>query len=217
MTRNIIILGSVGNCIDILDTINEINRLSRNPRYHCIGFLDDDPERWGKVFYGVSVLGGLELALEYEDAVFINGIGSPRSFLHKQKIISRTKIPDERFETIIHPSAAVSSMAQLGKGVVVFQQVTITSNARIGDHVCILPNSLISHDCRVGRFSCIAGGVVVSGHVTIGESCYLGANCSIKERVMIGSRSLIGMGSVVIRNVGEGSVMVGNPSRKLKP
>jgi sugar O-acyltransferase (sialic acid O-acetyltransferase NeuD family) len=216
MTRKIIILGSVGNCIDILDTINDINHSANTPRYQCIGFLDDDTERWGKVIGGVSVLGGLETAPQYKYALFVNGIGSPANYLVKHKIISKANIPIERFETIVHPTAAVSSMAKLGKGAVIFQNVTITSNAHIGDHVCILPNSVISHDCRVGRYSCIAGGAVVSGHVTIGESCYLGANCSIKERIVIGARCLIGMGSVVIRNVMEGSLVVGNPARELK-
>lgn len=216
MTCKIIILGAVGNCIDILDAMNDINRTSLNTPYQCIGFLDDDPKRWGKIIHGVSVIGGMEHAQKYKDALFVNGIGSPSSFLQKEKIISKTNIPTDRFETIVHPSAAVSSMAVLGRGVVIFQNVTISSHARIEDHVCILPNSVISHDCRVGRCSCIAGGVIVSGQVQIGESCYLGANCSIKERVVVGARSLIGMGSVVLSDVVEGSIVAGNPSREIK-
>jgi sugar O-acyltransferase (sialic acid O-acetyltransferase NeuD family) len=216
MMRKIIILGAVGNCFDILDTINDINRNSNESQYQCLGFLDDNQERWGKEFYGVPVLGGLDIAEQFKDAFFINGIGSPTTYMVKKTIIAKTKIANERFATIIHPTAAVSSMAQLGNGVVVFQNTTITSNAHIGDHVVILPNTVVSHDCHVGQYSCIAGGVIISGNVSIGESCYLGANCSIKEGVVIGSQCLIGIGCVVIQNIEKGSVVVGNPSRKLR-
>ncbi len=212
MTRKMIILGAVGNCIDILDTINDINRIASRPLYHCMGFLDDDETRWGKSVCGVPILGGLDSASRYDDAFFINGIGSPDSYQLKASIISKTRVPTERFETIFHPSAVVSSMAELGRGVVVFQNVTIASNARIGDHVSVLPNSVISHDCRVSSYTCIAGGVVACGNVTIGASCYIGAGSSIKERVTVGEGSLVGMGSVVIGDVAEGSVVGGNPA-----
>jgi len=212
----LIILGVGGNCIDILDTVREINEKSERPVYECIGFLDDDRETWGEDHEGVEVLGPLEKAASYRDCFFVNGIGSPNNFWKKREILSRTKIPLERFATIVHPSASVSKMSQLGHGTVVFQNATIASHVRVGHHVVVLPNSVLSHDVSVGDYSCIAGGVCVSGLVTIGQSCYLGTHSSIKEAVMIGDGCLIGMGSVVLDNVQENSVVVGHPARFLR-
>ena len=152
MTKKIIILGTGGNCIDILDTINDINAISRKPKYQCIGFLDDNENNWGREFYGVKVLGALGSASSYGECSFVNGIGSPFNFWRKKEIISKTQISYDRFETIIHPSASVSSMAYLSDGTVVLQHVTITSNVRIGNHVIILPNSVISHDDVIGDY-----------------------------------------------------------------
>ena len=59
MDKKIIILGTGGNCIDILDTINDINKAESKALLDCVGFLDDDPDRWGMEFCGVSVLGPL--------------------------------------------------------------------------------------------------------------------------------------------------------------
>ena len=73
MQKRIIILGTGGNCIDILDVIDEINKHS--PKYLCIGFLDDDEQSWGKVYRDISVLGPLTSASMYEDCFFVNGIG----------------------------------------------------------------------------------------------------------------------------------------------
>lgn len=69
---------------------------------------------------------------------------------------------------------------------------------------------MINHDDIIGDYTCIAGGV------TVGKSCYLGTNCAIKEYVKIGENSLIGMGSVVLNNVSENSVVVGNSAKFIR-
>jgi sugar O-acyltransferase (sialic acid O-acetyltransferase NeuD family) len=216
MTKNIIIIGAVGNCIDILDTINRINAACLETDYRCLGFLDDDKKRWGTTVMGLEVLGGISSASKFGDCSFINGIGSSKTFHRKRDIIEKTGVATNRFETIIHPTASISPTARLGKGVVVFQNVTITTNVTIEDHVCILPNSVISHDCTIGNYSCVAGGAIICGNVTIGELCYIGAGSSIREGCSIGNGCLVGMGSVVIDNVKNDLVIAGNPAQRIK-
>jgi sugar O-acyltransferase (sialic acid O-acetyltransferase NeuD family) len=214
--KKIAILGTGGNCIDILDTLLDINDQRDDPVYECIGFLDDNPAKWNQSFYGVPVLGPLMRAQEILECFFVFGIGSVSNFWKRADILAGTGIPDERFETIVHPTASVSRFATLGIGTVIFQNVTITSGAHIGRHVSILPNSIISHDDRIGDFTCIAGGVCVSGNVQVGPGCYLGTNATIKDGVRIGKACLVGMGSVVLQDVPANTVVVGNPARFLR-
>ncbi len=214
--KRLIILGTGGNCIDILDTVNAINEHNQHTIYKCIGFLDDNLENKGKVHFGVEVLGPLTSASNYKDCLFVNGIGSHSNFWKKKDIISKTDIPLERFETIVHPSASVSKMAKLAQGTVVLQNVTIASNVNIGNHVMVLPNTVISHDDSIGDYSCITGGVCISGGVTIGNSCYLGTNSAIIGNITIGDYCLVGMGSVVIDSIEENNVVVGNPAKILR-
>ena len=208
--KNIVILGTGGNSIDILDTLNEINLIS--PKYNCLGFLDDNPDNLGKSYHGHSVLGTLSEAKQMKNAFFVNGIGSPTNFWKKEAIIAKTGIPLAKFETLIHPTASVSKMSQIGRGVVIFQNVSITSNAIIKNHVIILPNSVISHDVEVGDFSCITGGVCISGGTKIGKSCYLGTNSSVIGTIEIGDNCLIGMGSNVLKAVKSNAVVMGEPA-----
>jgi sugar O-acyltransferase (sialic acid O-acetyltransferase NeuD family) len=215
-TKKILILGTGGNSIDILDTINEINSFDSAIRYDCVGFLDDDPSSWGKELHGTKVLGPLSKAREFQACVFVNGIGAPSNFWKKDVIISSTGVNRTRFETIIHPSASVSRTAAIGQGTVIFQNVTITSNVKIGHHVMILPNAVVSHDDVIGDYTCITGGVCISGGVKIGQLCYLGTNSAIIGNVEIGNHCLIGMGSVVISAVPDNSVVVGNPAKFLR-
>lgn len=212
----IIILGTGGNCIDILDTILDINDAGHDCIFECIGFLDDNEQSWGKDFFGVPVLGPLASVCQYKDCFFVNGIGSELNFWKKRDIIASLGLPPEMFKTIVHPSASVSRMSSLGYGTVVLQNVTIASNVKIGNHVIILPNTVVSHDDIIEDYTCIAGGVCISGGVNIGDSCYIGTNSSIKSKVIIGSHCLIGMGSVVLNSIEKNSVVIGNPARFLR-
>lgn len=211
--KKIVILGTGGNCTDILGTLLDINDARGVLIYDCVGFLDDNPKKWGQSFHGVKVLGSLQRAMEMDDCSFVFGIGSASNFWKRRDILEKTGIMEDRFETIVHPTASVSRMAMVGQGAVVFQNVTITSNAVVGRYVYILPNSIISHDAVIGDFTCIAGGVCVSGNVRIGQGCYIGTNSAIRDGVSIGNHCLIGMGSVVLDTVPENNVVVGNPAR----
>lgn len=214
--KPIIILGTGGNCVDVLDTIADINDSAPSQRYTCIGFLDDDPQKWGCLVHGVEVLGPLSAAPDYPEADLVNGIGSPHSFLTKPEIIAQTGASLDRFATIVHPTASVSRLSTIGGGTVVFQNVTITSNVQIGHQVIILPNTVVSHDDVIEDYTCIAGGVCISGGVHVGRNCYLGTRSAIIGNVSIGDRSLVGMGSVVLDSVPSDVVYVGNPARFLK-
>ena len=207
--KKIIILGTGGTSLDILDLILELD-------YQCIGFLDDDKNKWGKSINGLKILGALSEAPNYKDSYFVNGIGSPTSFLQKEKIIKDTGLSLERFITLIHPSASISETASLGSGVVIFQNVVISSNTKIGNHVVVLPNSVISHDDKIGDYTILASAVCLSGMVRIGKLCYLGMGSLVKGNVSIADESLIGMGSVVLDNIEKRSVYVGNPAKFLR-
>jgi sugar O-acyltransferase (sialic acid O-acetyltransferase NeuD family) len=212
----IVILGTGGNSIDILDLIQDLNEADDRAPYECVGFLDDNRAIWGSTLHGVPVRGPLSLAAELADCTFVNGIGSPESFRHKPSLIASAGVATERFTTLVHPTAVVSRSARLGSGVVLFPHVTVGSNARIGHHVIVLPNSVISHDDGIGDFTCIAGGVAVSGGVRIGRSCYVGTGSQIIGGIEIGDGALVGMGSVVIRSVARNAVVAGNPAREIR-
>jgi sugar O-acyltransferase (sialic acid O-acetyltransferase NeuD family) len=205
-----------GNCIDILDTAICINGSLGREVYQCVGFLDDNEETWGKEIHGKKVLGALDTALGYEDCFFVNGIGNSINFPEKADIISKTRVPLDRFETLVHPSAVVSKMTRLGSGTVILQNVTIASDVTIGNHVIILPNSIVSHGCMLNDYVCIAGGVCISGDVKVDQSSYIGASSALIEKITIAEHCLVGMGSVVIKSVAKNSVVAGNPAKFLR-
>lgn len=214
--KRLIILGTGGNCLDILDAALAVNRHAGHVVYECMGFLDDNQALHGQKLYDVPVLGSLADATRFADCVFVNGIGSPNNFQRKAEILSTTGLVAERFETIVHPQASVSSVARLGRGCTVLAGAMVGARAEIGNHVILLQGAIVSHDCRVGDYSCIASGACLAGSVETAPACYIGANASVRGGVTLGSGSLVGMGSVVLEDVPPHSVIAGNPARYLR-
>lgn len=210
----IVILGAGGNSAEALDAIYA-GQKSGLP-ICCVGILDDNPALTGQTVYGVPVLGRVDEASRMENVRFALGIGSVSNYRDRHRHIERLRLPEDKFISIIHPSAVVSPHASIGAGSIILQNVVICSGAAIARHVLVLPNTTVNHNCAVDDFACLGANVCVSGNVTIGNSAYIGSGSSILSGLRIGPEALVGLGAVVIRDVAPRTVVVGNPARVLR-
>ena len=90
------------------------------------------------------------------------------------------------------------------------------SDTVIGNHVQIDNLVHVAHGAIIGESTFLVAGSLVCGSVTIGQRVWIGGNASIREGLYIGDDSMIGLGSVVIRDVREAEVIIGNPGRPLE-
>ncbi len=194
-----------GNGVEAVDCLDP-------DHYRLIGFIDDDTSRKKGNNLGFEVF-GREILTRYPGARVLAVPGNVMNFSLRKDLIGGLNINEERFITVIHPSASVSRLARIGRNCLIMAGVVVTSNALIGDHVCILPNTVIHHDTSIGNYSILGSNVTVAGYVTIGESCYIGSGSSIISYCSIGMGSLAGMGSNILSSFPERSKIAGNPSR----
>ncbi|MSP90158.1 MAG: sugar O-acyltransferase [Alphaproteobacteria bacterium] len=216
--RKLIILGASGNSLSIYDAVADHNALlstKGEDRIDVIGFLDDTPALAGTAFCDKPILGPLEAASRYAACEFINGIASIDSYTSKPAIVARTGVPIERFMTVVHPTAAVSRQARIGRGSAIMANCSVCAEAGVGDHVIMLQNSVVNHHSVVHDFATISSLVTILGYVTIGTGAFIGGASALRPRVTVGARALVGMGSVVICDVADDAVVVGNPARAL--
>lgn len=211
----LIVLGAGGTASEVLDWLPAFAAV-RTP-YECLGLLDDDPGKKRAVIAGHRVLGALSDAGRWPQAQFVDALGGPASYRRRAEIVARTGLSDDRFETLVHPLASVSSRAVLGTGCVVYPFAYVAPGARLGRHVTVLSHASIHHDTRIGDWSILASHVALAGDVTVGEHCYLGLGSRVIGGVKVGDGAMVGMGSAVLRDVPPGAVVAGSPARSLEP
>ena len=96
--------------------------------------------------------------------------------------------------------------------------LTVIARGAIDDtvlkHGCKIDNSsFISHNVTVGEDTFVVGESIMFGSSSTGKRVLVSGNSTIRDGRHIGDGAVIGMGSVVVRNVEDGSVVKGNPAK----
>jgi len=87
-----------------------------------------------------------------------------------------------------------------------FDEITIGDNVRVGANSMIIDGDAHFDDTRTSPPS----------PIFIEDNFFVGANCVIKKGVRIGKNSVIGMNSVVTKDIPANSVAVGIPAKVIK-
>ncbi|MFT3676128.1 MAG: acetyltransferase [Chitinophagaceae bacterium] len=115
----------------------------------------------------------------------------------------------------IHPSAVVSASVEMKHGVMISANATLNPLVTLGQGVICNTSCSIDHECAIDDFAHVGPGAVLCGNVRIGAGTFVGANAVVKQGVSIGSNVTIGAGTVVIRDIPDNTIVVGNPQRVL--
>jgi len=132
-----------------------------------------------------------------------------------RKRLVKSLPPETTFITIIHPNAIISEWVKIGNGSIITAGVILTCNIEIGVHSQLNLHTTIGHDCSIGDYFTTAPGTNISGNCTFGECVYFGTNSSVRQGISICDEVTIGMGAVVVKNISETAVYIGNPLKKL--
>lgn len=196
----ILIIGAGGHAKVVADIL----QLQNIP---VLGYLDDNPARWGTQVLGKPILASLDRYHEFDVEGMVIAVGDNHA---RKKIADQLKA---HWANAIHPRATVAPSAQLGKGVVIAAHAVVNPDAQIGDHVIINTGATVDHDCIIGDYAHIAPGVHLAGRVTVHAGALVGVGTAIIPQRIIGAWSVVGAGSVVIRDVPDNATVKGVPAR----
>ena len=211
--KQLIIIGAGGFGREVAWVAERINQIK--PEWDFLGYMDDDPAAKGKVLNDFPILGGTDLVTEYPDAYYMCAVGSSAT---RKKIIEKIEKlnPDIRYATLIDPSVEMSRFVEIGEGTVICAHNILTVNIRIGRHVIINLDCTVGHDVVLGDYVTLYPSVNLSGGVAAGQSVELGTGAQVLQYKQIGDNTIIGAGSVVIKDIPADCTAVGVPAKPIK-
>lgn len=185
--------------------------------YEVIGFLDDDPQKHGKVIYNAKVLGNVEhltsLIKSYADLSVVIGIANPKA---KQAISVTLRNHGIDFPSLVSKNAWISNEVSIGDGCIIYPGVSVNYECSIGDFVIMNMNCALGHNCTIADYSTLAPSVSLAGFSRLEKGVDMGINSATIQKVRIGEYSRIGGMAMLIKDVPPNCTAVGNPGRIIK-
>jgi len=176
------------------------------------GFLDDNLDAL-KDYGSFAPVTGLHGHLPGLDRVYLCGLGLPAT---KARLTETLLKAGAEFISLVHPSVILGERVKLGRGVILCPGAIFTCDIQLGDFVTINLSTTIGHDVTVGDWTTVSSQCDLTGHVKIAEAVFIGSKVSVIPSRKIGAGSLVGAGSVVVRDVPHGATVFGNPAATLK-
>ena len=206
-SREVYIFGYSGHAYVLIESMMDLG-------YTILGYFDKQEAVANP--YNLEYLGfelDVDLKAIVKDANVFPTVGEAHI---REKLLAIFIKENLKQFTLIDKTAHVSKTAIIGMSTYIGKSAIVNALAKVGQGVILNTNSVIEHECEIGDFAHIAPSATLAGNVKIGGRSFVGANSVCKQSVNIGSNCIIGAGGVVVKNIPNNEVWIGNPAKKFK-
>ncbi len=106
---------------------------------------------------------------------------------------------------IIEDDVQIGALTVIGRGAI--DNTILHRGSKIDN------SSFISHNVELGEDTFVVGETIMFGSSSTGKQAYISGNSTIRDGRKIGDKAIVGMGSVVVKNVADGEIVKGNPAK----
>lgn len=211
MTDEVYILGVGRNTITVIDLVEDCG-------LSISGLLHYNQDRTGEIYYNYPIIGCYKDYLTQEDLSGISFVLSMGDLSIRRDIYECIRSKNGNIPTLIHPSCIISRHCTIGKGVQILPGSIVQGDSTIGDNTVITVNSVIAHSAKVGSHCLISGNVMIGAYWEIGDETHIGQSSVVVSGKVgkVGKNCVLGAGAVLIDDMPDGTIYVGNPAHKLK-
>lgn len=184
----------------------------QNQGWKIAGFINDGPGSVARFSHYPPVVSSIDEYQPEPDEHLLCAIGSPAD---RRKVVEKLQAKGARFFTLIHPSAIVGENVAVGQGAIICPLTVLTADLIIGDFAILNISCVVGHDAAVGAFSTLSPHCNVAGAGVLEDEVFMGTNACVLPGVRVGHQSVIGAGSVVLRNVASCTTAFGVPAKSI--
>ena len=170
---------------------------------------------------GWEVLGRVDPNPPREIVSLVEIGGSPDCFVaigdnSTRRYVSEKLIKNGRnLVSILEPTAVVNKDSSIGSGSYIGEYAVVRAHSHIGRGAQIHAGAIISHHCNVGHYVTLGPNSTLAGRVKVENEVLIGAGSVARPRSRLEKGCTIGSGTVVIDDVEEETVVIGNPAKVL--
>ncbi|QLG46684.1 NeuD/PglB/VioB family sugar acetyltransferase [Costertonia aggregata] len=183
-----------------------------------IGFIDDDTKLSGKNVNGIPVLGDYGDLFSKKLKSNIRDVYCPIGN-NKIRASYLSALKNEGYNTpsFIHPTTSIGPDVELGEAIYMLVGNIVMPHTKIGNYLMVNMASTIAHHVTVENGVFMSSGVNIGAMINVKENAYIGMGVTAMTGIKtIGENSLLGAGTVVIKDVPDFATVVGNPGRVIK-
>jgi sugar O-acyltransferase (sialic acid O-acetyltransferase NeuD family) len=118
--------------------------------------------------------------------------------------------------SLIDPTVTAPLSLQIEAGLYINAGCSLGAASVFGSFVFINRGAAIGHHVKLASYVSIGPGAVICGEVSVGKGTMIGAGAVVLPQIKIGENAVVGAGAVVTRDVGDHTLVVGNPARVAK-
>lgn len=179
-----------------------------------VAFTVDQDYIKEKSLYGLPIIPFENVALVYPpeeyDMIVLCGYNRMRN-----RTIMYNKAKEKGYTLInyISPKAIIETEIEMGDNNIIMANSTVGYGGKMGSGNVIRQNVYLGHEFVMHNHSIISCGCNLGGRATIEDMVFIGIGVSAKGYITYGKESLIGVGSVVVKDIEPYSINYGNPAK----
>lgn len=201
---NVIIIGGKAGC----KLAYEIFRLRGD---YILGVMENYLSEQTRKRMGIPILDRREVESEIDSgADYFVATGD--NYMRKEHIEDLYNEYGKFPVNAIHPDVSISPSCRIGYGNLIMPGARINVDTEIFNGTIINTNSVIEHDCLIHDYAQISPGAILGGYVTVQELASINMGAKIAPHMVIGEGSIVAMGSAVLEDVEEYTMVAGIPA-----
>lgn len=186
--------------------------------HKVVAFFDSNKSLWNTTINEIPIYGSEEILKEERFKKMIDTVYCPiGNNKVRQKVLDFVNSLGYATPNFIHSSVVIHDTVKLGKGVYILPGSIVMPYTEIKDYSMISMGVNLAHHSILDKGCFLSTGVNFGASIHAKENAYIGIGATIMTGIKtLGKNSLIGAGSVVIKDVEDNAVVSGVPAKVIR-